>query len=58
MFFYLSKVIFAVLDVSFLPIQKCQTLVEVFFSLILLASASLAATDWQTHSTIYRPMLA
>ena len=28
---YLNKVIFAVLDVSSLPVQKCQTFVEVFF---------------------------
>jgi len=29
-FFYLNKVFFAVLDVSSLPLQKCQTSVEVF----------------------------
>jgi len=30
-YFYLNKVIFAVLDVSSLPLQKCQTSVEVFY---------------------------
>jgi len=31
MLFYLNKVIFAVLDVSSLPLQKFQTSMEVFF---------------------------
>jgi len=32
--FYLNKVIVAVLDVPFLPLQNCQTSREVFFTLI------------------------
>jgi len=36
MLFYLNKVIFAVLDVSSLPLQKFQTSMEVFFTLIVL----------------------
>ena len=35
-FFYLNKVIFAVLDVSSLPLQKCQTSMEVFVTIITL----------------------
>ena len=33
-FLYLNKVIFVVLDVLSLPLQKCQTSMEIFFTLI------------------------
>ena len=41
-FFYLNKVIFAVLDVPSLPLRECYTSMEVFFTLISYRSVQIA----------------